>query len=425
MPSGKPVGYGPWGVIDAWRRPKPETYIVRNLYSPIKLHVPAPGAAWAPTLTVDNRHDFTDLSEVSFSWQLLESGLSGAGAAAGRPRAVGQTLTLQGLPSPLSGTMQINATSPRGFLINSWAFPLAAAASVEKPRPRGAAAPTVTPLPDGRLMIADAAGAFTWFVTGGGDVSGNTSAGVLLAGGPTLMVLPIRGEDSMQLTEDQDPWPPWNDALVGWSLTSRSYAVVDSAVVVTLNGTYANATGAFTLSFDGDARLHAAYSFEWTDATTHPRQVGLVFSAPADLAQVSWRRLAPYSSYPADHIGRTRGDAVPANVGPVPGAAAPTGAWANDPSPIGDADFRSTRHNVTVFEVGAGARALAFVSDGTQHGRAWIAGDGGVRLLAADLSNEGGNPFSRESILPHPVVARGSVVEGVVTVALGSALGSM
>ena len=41
----------------------------------------------------------------------------------------------------------------------------------------------------GRLMIADASGAFTWYVSTAGGVSGNTSAGALLAGGPALMVL--------------------------------------------------------------------------------------------------------------------------------------------------------------------------------------------------------------------------------------------
>jgi beta-galactosidase len=433
MPSGKPVGYGEWGVIDAWRRPKPETFLVRNIYAPVKLVVPPPGAAWAPTLTVANRFDFSDLSEVAFSWTILGTGSSGAGAAAGGPHTDGLSLTLQGLPSPLSGVMQINATSARGFLVNSWQFPLSAAdAAAVPPRARparaaGAAPPQVVELPDGRLRIQDAASTFTWFVApGDGTVSGNTSAGALLASGPGLMVLATNDEGGMQLTEDMPPITPFNDPLAGWALRSRTYATNADAVVVTLAGAFADAAGAFTLAFDGAARLTASYNFTWTAAgKTNPRQVGLVFGAAPALSYVSWRRATPWAApYPADHIGRAAGDLVPANAGPEPGNVTRAGSWCNDPSPLGDADFRSTRHNVTVFELSDATRAaaLAFVSDGaSQHGRAWVA-PGGVHLLAADLSNEGGNPFSREAVLPHEELTAGMAVVGAATLQLGSAL---
>ena len=113
---------------------------------------------------------------------------------------------------------------------------------------------------------------------------------------------------------------------------------------------------------------------------------------------------------------------MPANAGPPPGAAPRAGAWSADATPIGSADFRSTRHNVTVFELGAGAHALSFLSNGTQAARAWVAADGSVGLLTADVSNEGGNPFSREAVLPHPAVDAGTRVRGVVELQLGSAL---
>jgi beta-galactosidase len=449
MPSGEPVGYGEWGVIDAWRRPKPETFLVRNIYAPVVMQVPAPGSAWAPRLNVSNRFDFTDLSEVAFTWSILESGIGGAGAASGAPHATGLTLELQGLPSPLSGTLQINATSPRGFLVNSWTFALQPAPAAQFPPPpplraaataaRGAAAaPSVQELPDGRLLIQDSAGGFSWFVTSSGSVAGNTSGGgALLSSGPTLMVLAINDDGGMQLTEGMPPILPFNAPLTAWAASNRTFATVGDAVVVTVTGSYAEAAGSFALRFDAAARLTANYSFTWLAqaASVSPRQVGLVFGVPAGLARLSWRRSTPWAtSYPADHIGRAAGDGVPANAGPAPGNTTRSCAWANDPSPLGDADFRSTRHNITVFELGDGsgsARALAFLSDGaSQHGRAWFDADanggaGGVGLLAADLSNEGGNPFSREAVLPHRTIAAGSVLEGSALLQLGSALGGV
>ena len=305
MPSGKPVGYGEWGVIDAFRRPKPETFHVFQIYSPVRVAAPASGggAAWPPHLAVENRHDFTDLAEVTFTWAIPEAGAAGSGAAAGGPHTTGNVLTLAGLPADLSaGTLEINATSPRGFLLSSSVFPLGAAGAAGGAAPRRApgAAPSATPQADGSLLIADAARTFSWRVGADGALSGETAAAggaALLTGGPTLMVLPIHGEDSMQLNEDDAPYLPWNDALGNWTLANRTYATVGDALVVVLAGAYgADAAGTFTLAFDGAARVTAAYDFLWAGAAVKPRQVGLVWAAPPDLATVSWRRAAQWAA---------------------------------------------------------------------------------------------------------------------------------
>ena len=433
MPGGEPVGYGEWGVIDAWRRQKPETFLVRQIYSPIKLTVPAPCSNWAPTLTVSNRHDFTDLAEIGFTWRIVETGASGIGDARGGPHTEGLVLSLRGLPAALNGTMEITAVSPRGFNVNVWSFPLSATPNtaaattggniVQSPR----VAPSVRILPDGRLFISDAAGTFSWFVTIPGSVAANTSTsaggGDALSSGPTLMVLPVNDDGGTQLEEGMPPILPFNDVLGGWESPYRAYNIVGDAVVVTVHGAYPNASGTYVMAFDSDARLQITYSFTWTQSTAvTPRQIGLVFDLPPALSTLSWRRDAPWPAvYPDDHIGRPVGNSVPTGAGPVlPVNESRTGSWAQDPSPMGDADFRSTKHNVTTFELAdaAGIQALAFVSNGTQHGRAWVTSSGSIGLLAADLSNEGGNPFSREKVLPQPVISQGSVIQGTVTLQL-------
>lgn len=391
----------------------------------MRLTPPPPGSAWAPVLTVDNRHDFTDLAELAFAWRILESGASGDGSAAGGPHTAGCALTLHGLPADLVGTLEVNATSPRGFLINTWQFPLAAAASVAAPHAAGGGAPPAASLlADGRLQIQDAAGAFTWFVSPAGALSGNTSAGALLAGGPTLMVLDVSGEDAMQLTEGMPPILPFNDPLAGWAMTNRSWATVGNALQVVLTGTYTQAAGTFTLAFTSDARCACAFSFSWAGAPISPRQVGLVFDAPADLASLSWRRTTPWSAYPSDHIGRPAGDAVTPNAGPAPGAQPRNVSWARDAAPLGCADFRATKHNISAFQLASddGLRAIALLSDGhSQHGRAWV-GSAATQFLAATVSTEGGNPFSREKVLPQPTYTKGDGIAGVIVLQLGAAI---
>lgn len=432
MPSGEPVGYGPWGVVDGWRRQKPETWIIRNFYAPVVLAVPAPGSDWAPTLTVANRMDFSDLAEVQFTWAIPELGVRGEGAAAGPPHTAGLTLTLAGLPGTLSGSIVINATSTRGVLLNAWQFPLEAPPAPPAPSPPPPP-PVPTQLPDGRLRIdgGAGAGAFTWYVSPEGALTANTSAGgatPVLTGGPALMVLPINDDGGMQLVEGMPPILPFTSALGNWTAASVTHAVTSGALRVVVAGVYAGAaTGAFTLDFDGAGGLVAAYNFTWTGATVAPRQVGTVWDLPSDLASLSWRRAAPWAApYPADHIGRPAGNAVAPLAGPtLPPGAARNGSWALDPEPLGCADFRSTRHNITVFQLGAGARALAVIAPppAQVHARAWVDGPGGaLHMLTAFLSNEGGNPFSREQVLPQPKYSAGAVIAGASTLRLGAAL---
>ena len=63
-----------WGIIDIWRRRKPEFYLVRKAYSPIVIH----GRAAKQTsdkitvIEVENRFCHTDLSETSVHWQVRE-----------------------------------------------------------------------------------------------------------------------------------------------------------------------------------------------------------------------------------------------------------------------------------------------------------------------------------------------------------------
>lgn len=65
--QGKCVGYGEWGIVDIWRRKKPEFWATKKAHSPIRLIVDKTVNAHAGQdirLVVYNRFDHTNLSEI-------------------------------------------------------------------------------------------------------------------------------------------------------------------------------------------------------------------------------------------------------------------------------------------------------------------------------------------------------------------------
>ena len=62
-----------WGLIDGWRRPKPEWWLCKAVFSPVwfpRRQVDyQPGQATV-RIPVENRYSFTDLKELAFTWEL-------------------------------------------------------------------------------------------------------------------------------------------------------------------------------------------------------------------------------------------------------------------------------------------------------------------------------------------------------------------
>lgn len=66
------VGYGEWGIVDCWRRKKPEFWLTKKAYSPTKIYLNQIDDFLADSdlsIPIHNRFDHTDFSEIKITWK--------------------------------------------------------------------------------------------------------------------------------------------------------------------------------------------------------------------------------------------------------------------------------------------------------------------------------------------------------------------
>ena len=425
LPDGRTVGYGTWGPLDGWRRPKPEYWHVTKAYSPVRILdelVAAPAGGQPLHLTVENRSDFSDLSEFGFAWTL--AGQSGSVKTLGAPGTKG-TLVIPVAVATAGKVLEIRVTGPRGFMVDAYRFTIG---GDKIPVPPGPSPVPPLELQSNAQTLAITGKNFRYTIDAVTGQLQSARAGNhdIPLEGPCLTLVPLDGEGGgTQMTGKEPTFAPLWGLCTNWK--ASAVTVEDQsrdrkgASVVHVTGSYAEADGGYDLTIDGTGRLTVAWKFTLKHAL-NPRQTGMTFTLPRTCDTLTWRRRGQWSWYPEDHIGRLTGTAS-AFSGHTCGLAgprtAPTWPWSQDENAYGTNDFRSTKFNI--FEAaltdaaGLGLRAVAAAD---RHAHAWIDGDH-ARLLVADYANDGAEGFFQTTrAIPNRAVAQGGTVSSTAQVEL-------
>lgn len=413
LPDGSAVGYGEWGPIDGWRRPKPEYWYMKKAYSPVRVLTDSLAAGVTPEIEVENRLTFSNLNELRADWRLgARQGTATVDAAPGT-RA---TLRLD--VSPAEGdTLFLSFTDPKGYVVDEYALPAGQPAD----RLPEAVTPAATRLRERKDRFIVTGGNFQCEVD---KASGrlrrvSRDGETLLTDGPVLMALPLTGGGC--LPNHNAHTPPFNATCTDWQATTVEARRDGADVVVRVEGRYREFEGGYTLRINAAGTLEATYDFQaLTDV--NPRQWGLVFTAPRTFDRVYWRRKGLWSVYPADHIGRTVGqaplffDAVPRD---TKGRTRPTWTWNMDANELGSNDFRSTRRNIYYAGLcDTTAHRITAWGNGRQHWRSWLE-DGQIRFLVADFDSPGNEMFLESYYAPfRRPVRKGDHISGTVRLRL-------
>lgn len=422
LPSGQVVGYGSWGPLDGWRRPKPEFWQLKNIYCPLKISggdIPLPDARQPISIPVENHSLFSNLKEFYFNWN-LDGHIGNGVASPAAPGEKGSLIIPMPKTIPAGSKLLLKGYDPRGVEINTWEFTLGAA-----PPPPDAV------LPASKFSLVRSPGflivkgtSFQWKLNVRTGMIREAKVGnrPILIGGPDLMLLPLISDpgdpDNLQLASG--PYLPYTESCSNWTAASVTVREGNGTIDVMVDGAYGEAKGQFVMRFDGAGQLKVNYNFTLLHPMD-PWQIGLVFNLPRSCDTLSWRRKALWSWYPEDDIGRPIGTAKALTGRPMVDYTGPhtqpSWQWSQDDTVLGSNDFRSTKRNI--LEAGladASGAGVMVISDGNQGTRCSLDGDR-VRMLVADYVNNGSGEFVEHLAAPRHLKT-GSTVRGSMTLRL-------
>jgi hypothetical protein len=394
IPRKKPEGIARWGIIDEWRRPKPEYAIVKKIFSPIQIrntHLSVPAAGEAIEIRIENRHDFANLSEVAFNWTLAgEKGEAHTDIAAGKSG----TLKITPKNLVLAGSMlRLVCTSPRSSILDEFCLPIGAQRLepvVAKDRGR----PQLTQ--DGET-VQIRLGKSMWCFnrkTGAVKCGLDGKEGPVITGGPHLWISCLEtdaGRDKRRKGRDSLEEVPYDGLCTNWKFTKLEVTDEAGCVSVQIQGAYNQAGISYTFAFTPGG-VELAYKLK-SNVAVSPRQIGVLFDLPKEYDTLSWERASEWTVLPDDHISRLKGTtrafrdpaAWPAQQYRVK----PSWPWSLDQNPQGTKDFRSTKRDVTFASLTAtDGSGLAYPSDGNHSVRSYI-DDQVIRFMIAGYNRPG------------------------------------
>ena len=370
--GGKHAGYawvhGFWGLIDGWRRPKPEWWLAKLVFSPVWFpdrHVDFKPGQTSIKLPVENRYSFTDLSALRFEWEVRPSQTP----SAQRPVPLRKGDITFSLAPAFRGTIEIpipagteegdklilRAFDSRTELIGAFVATLGEEKAHAIPVPSGA--PKWQE--DGKVVSIEGEGFSLTLDRASGELKG-TSA---------LMKLPavhVTRYDFGDLAgPNAQPYADLPDAA------TRVVEGVDAQEVpeglrVTVRDHYQDFAGSVTWLIDGKGVGRVTYDYTYSGEETNTREAGIEFLLRPECDEVKWKRWSEWGVYPEASISRTEGSAKAhrdKRWGKERWNEEPAWPWSLDETEMGTADFRSIKFNIyeasLISPTGAGLRVDA------------------------------------------------------------------
>lgn len=291
------TGYGPWGIVDVWRRKKAEFWNTKKAYSPIRITTwafPSAGTGDVLQIPVKNRFDHTNLSEivcqVSSAGKKFRVRLPGIA-----PHDTGTiSLDTKNLSVP-SALLQFYSAG--GQLIDEEMIAWGPHPAVTLPSASGTW--TATPTPGGDKLFSSGHLSFKERKKEGTPDSIFNGNSAVTTGMPDIAINIPQHWDAFKNTEGNFSGPTTvTQCTVRVTGNSRTYHLtgINGKYPVTLEMTM-HPSGLIEVAYEADS------------IPLHTWETGIKIPLPAAMDQITWTREGYWSTYPEGHLSAIRGTA--------------------------------------------------------------------------------------------------------------------
>lgn len=387
-----PCGYGPWGVVDGFKREKPEFWHMKMSYSPVVVTSKHFQTNDSHTLVMlENRYNVLNTSSVCFKWQ--DGQIRGEAQVNILPMEQG----VLAIPHKmLSDTLYLYAYDARGFEIARWLLPRKYSPHYEIPS-LSTKELSVDDSSEKELRILAAGIAYRFSKQTGELLSIEKNGKLISNSGVQLYLIPLLKQneviDFIPQDSDNRTVKFTSEPLKEWIFKSFEKELVNTGYKITTRGELDGNPVEFIYLIDGEGTLRIEYMVNINKVKYGIRQLGIGLNLADKYYNLKWNRKGLWSYYPNDHIGRNSGDAKAfykeTNSSYLQERTVPSHPYKKDGNEFGSNDFRSTKHNIINAElIDDKGNCVYFYSNGRQHLRAWVI-DGLTHFLLANYSNAG------------------------------------
>lgn len=327
-----------WGIIDIWRRKKPEFYLVRKAYSPVVIRERAVKREkdGSVTISLENRFCHTDFAETRIVWKVGEK----SGSIQGPEIGPGQCGKLKLSMVPKGERLELFFRDAFGKRVDEYCLELCENQDKNLSLEREQEDWRVSEEAENLLFYRKET-VLVFRKETGKILEGRIGEERLLTGGPDLVMSGI--------------------ILGEWKKETMTFSVENGTVHLRLLGWYGEEVQVlFLIDLERDGKIQVSYRIEKLRSSLPDEiklrvsvsegglnELGISLEGAPGMDALSWKREGEWSLYPEDHIGRTEGTAFRFSKG-SPFAEQPEIAWKDETNQVilngkYDVTYRGTR----------------------------------------------------------------------------------
>jgi beta-galactosidase len=411
------TGNGAWGIVDGWRRKKPEYEGVKKAYSPVVVKNKEISANTI-SLTIENRYDFTNLRQLRLHCRADDEEIPIATPDIA-PRNTGKlTITF---PST-TREIYLAFEDPRGFICNEEKFVL-------KPAP--AEPDTLVAISaesrDGFYLVKQGDFEYVLNKETGLITAARINGKLILERGPIFGIVPESADDGGKPSIAGENFQAGIAPLQYYPFTVLFAALAeekktDTSLYYRFELECKEGRGWQSYDFMNDGRVLVKYEMQHRGSEVVARQYGLFLQLPQSYNTLLWKRKGERGYYNETEIDRDEGIArlklkdmnTFAEYRKIQSK-----DWKDEANEQGSNDFRSTKHHIfTARLIDESGTGISVNSNGTQSSRAWVQ-NAAMQLLIADYNGPGAEPFYRWPFSEKkPATRKGQVLKGQMSFSL-------